>query len=106
LPFKSPFQPYGTYFTLCFIILLLLTNGFWLFFPGNFTASNFLTAYISIPLFLVLYGGHKMFHRTSWYRPISEIDLFSGLEEVEEITAADIKPVPKNWLERIWFWIC
>ncbi|KAF7592001.1 hypothetical protein BBP40_000781 [Aspergillus hancockii] len=106
LPFKSPFQPYGTYFTLFWIIMLLLTNGFWIFFPGNFTASNFLTAYISIPIFLVLYGGHKLVYHTPWYRPMPDIDLFSGLEEVEEVTATDVKPVPKNWLQRIWFWIC
>ncbi|KAM0424395.1 hypothetical protein ACHAPT_010315 [Fusarium lateritium] len=105
LPFTSPLQPYGTYFALVIFILLVLTNGFSVFFPGNFNVTDFLTAYLSILVFVILYFGHKAYFRTAWYKPIEDIDLFSGLEEVEAVTAADVDPKPKNLLQKLWFYI-
>jgi amino acid transporter len=41
-PYKTPFQPYTTWFALVLLVLLTITNGFQVFFPGNFTAASFL----------------------------------------------------------------
>ena len=108
LPFKSPLQPYGTYFALSIMLIATLTNGFWCFFPGEFNATSFLTSYISIPIFLAFYFGHKLFanRRGPWIKDISSLDVFSGLEEVAEVTENDVPPVPKNLLQKLWFWIC
>ncbi|KAK3196492.1 hypothetical protein K4F52_000374 [Lecanicillium sp. MT-2017a] len=107
LPFKSPLQPYSTYATLFLMSLVCITNGFAVFFPGNFKAANFVTAYVSFPIFLVLYFGHRFVARSKyWLVPVTEIDVFSGLEEVEEVTANDVPPVARNWLERFWYWLC
>lgn len=87
--------------------LVCITNGFAVFFPGNFKAANFVTAYVSFPIFLVLYFGHRFVARSKyWLVPVTEIDVFSGLEEVEEVTANDVPPVARNWLERFWYWLC
>lgn len=108
LPLKSPWQPYSTYFTLLMLGLLCITNGFAVFFPHNFNAAKFVTSYASFPIFIILYLGHRLFVRRQalWITPITELDVFSGLEEVEETTMNDVVPIPRNFLEKIWYWIC
>ena len=87
------------------LALLCLTNGFQVFFPGNFSAASFLAAYITLPLFLTLYFGHKIWARTPWIRPIETVDLWSGIEEADRQEEEDIPYIPRNMLERIWAWI-
>lgn len=69
--------------------------------------ATFITSYISFPLFLAIYLGHILFYdKGAWIRPGSDLDVFGELEEVEEITANDVPPVPRNFLEKVWLWIC
>lgn len=104
-PYKSPLQPYATYYALAFLIVLTLTNGFQVFFPGKFTASSFLAAYITLPIVIVLYLGHKIWFRTPLYLRVHEIDVYSGREEADRLEELDVPPIPRNVLEKIWFWI-
>ena len=47
--------------------LFILVNGFAVFF--EFNASDFLVAYINIPLFAGLYIGWKVYKRTKIWKP-------------------------------------
>ncbi|KAF2750796.1 amino-acid permease inda1 [Sporormia fimetaria CBS 119925] len=105
LPYRTPFQPYLVYFILGLISILTLTNGFHVFFPQNWSAANFLAAYITLPAFLLLYFGHKIMYRTKFAIPISQIDVTTGVKEMDELCANDVDPVPKNFLQKIWYWI-
>lgn len=107
LPYKTPFQPYLTYFILGVVSLLTLTNGFQVFTKGRWAVSDFLAAYITIPIFLVLYFGHKIWFRTPFFIRVQHIDVMSGKREMDELCKNDISgaPVPKNIWQKIWFWI-
>ncbi|KAL2861716.1 amino acid permease/ SLC12A domain-containing protein [Aspergillus pseudodeflectus] len=105
LPFKTPWQPYGSYYVIFLVSILTLTNGYAVFFPGNFNASDFLVAYIVIAVFIVLYAGHKIWYRTPWITKVSEIDIFSGKEEIDRLCENDLERNPRNWMEMIWWWI-
>ncbi|CZR63203.1 probable proline-specific permease (proline transport protein) [Phialocephala subalpina] len=105
LPYKTPFQPYATYFTLLIISLLTLTNGFQVFWPNKFYASDFLAAYITLPIFLVLYFGHKAFCKTPWAIKLEDIDCLTGKKEMDELAEMEMERVPKNLLQKIWFWL-
>lgn len=105
LPFKTPFQPYATWFILGLVTLLTLTNGFQFFVPRLWNYKDFLAAYITIPAFLLLYLGHKAFFRGRWSIPALEIDVITGKKEMDDLTAADVEPVATNWWQRVWFWI-
>lgn len=83
VPFKTPFQPYGCYYSMTFITILCITNGYAVFF--DFNIGDFIAAYITLPIFFLLYFGHKLWYRNwKWYYPVEEIDVFTGLEEVEK----------------------
>ncbi|KAK0632664.1 amino acid permease/ SLC12A domain-containing protein [Immersiella caudata] len=103
LPFKTRGQPYATWFVLFVVSILTITNGFQTFGPFNY--KDFLAAYITIPAILILYLGHKIVHRTPWLRPAAEIDVITGKKEMDDLCEADEERVPKNWLQKVWFWI-
>jgi len=105
LPFKTPFQPYATWIALFVLTILTLTNGFHVFFPKNWSAANFLAAYITLPIFLALYVGHKALRRTPFAIKVSEIDIMTGKKEMDELSASYTEPVPKNWLHKVWLWV-
>jgi amino acid transporter len=107
LPYRTPFQPYLTYFILGVVSLLTLTNGFQVFVPANWSVSDFLAAYITIPIFFVLYAGHKIYFRTAFAIKVENIDVTTGVREMNELCKDDISgaPVPKNVWQKIWYWI-
>ena len=98
------------------LVLLCLTNGFQVFFPGNFSVKSFLAAYITLPLFFALYLGHKLWARTPWMRSIEAVDVWTGKEEadrqeeedreaLEDLDATTPTSNPRTVLRRIWLWI-
>ncbi len=108
LRFRAPLQPYATYFALFAVIIITITNGYAVFVNHQFTASSFIAAYITLPIFIVLYVGHKIFAKSARRGvciPINEIDVFTGKEECDAEEAATPERIPRNIGERIWFWI-
>ncbi|KAF9287725.1 hypothetical protein BGZ88_008483 [Linnemannia elongata] len=103
LPYRTALQPYATYFTLVIVSLLTLTSGFQTFMPFN--AKDFIATYITIPVFLAFYLGHKLYHRTPLYIPVEQIDAITGKKEMDELEAMGEERVPRNLLEKIWFWL-
>ncbi|KAL2823448.1 amino acid permease/ SLC12A domain-containing protein [Aspergillus cavernicola] len=82
-PYASKLQPWGMWIALPLAVFLVLINGFTSFFPSNWSASTFFTAYIGVPAFLVLYAGHRIvFWRDPWAWGSGEVDLRTGLEEI------------------------
>ncbi|KOS16760.1 putative proline-specific permease [Escovopsis weberi] len=104
LPFKAPMQPFLAYFSVVFCLVVALFNGFDAFFPGNFSAKTFVPPYVDIPIFLCLFFGYKFAKRTRFVR-LSEMDIWSGKSEIDQLESTWVSPKPRNWLERIWFWI-
>ncbi|PYH83335.1 hypothetical protein BO82DRAFT_353028 [Aspergillus uvarum CBS 121591] len=99
-PYASRLQPYGMWFGLVGSVFLMLINGFTCFFPSEWSASNFFTAYIGIPAFVLLYVGHRVVFRSDpWAWKPSEVDLVSGLQEILE---AERPPRPREtWAQKL-----
>ncbi|KFZ22945.1 hypothetical protein V502_02581 [Pseudogymnoascus sp. VKM F-4520 (FW-2644)] len=99
-PFHSRLQPLGSWITGVAFTILCLANGFTVFWPSKWAASSFLTAYIGVPLFIVIYLVHRIYYWCDkWAIPVEAVDLTTGLDEIE---ASELPlPEPKNWFEKI-----
>lgn len=105
-PFKTAFQPYASYITFFIVSLLTITNGFTVFVGGSFNAGDFVAAYVTLPIFAALYFGHKAWTKNwKFVYPVEEVDVFTGLDEVERVEALYPEREPRNWLEKFWFWV-
>lgn len=103
VPYKTKFQPYGAYFVIVLIFLVTLTNGFTVFF--EFNTADFVAAYVTFPIILSLYFGHRIYSifwlgRKRWLIPLSEID-FTKVSLVEYQETQYEQRIPKHWWEKI-----
>jgi len=96
LIYYSSLQPWLGYWGVFWNTLFILINGFSVFFA--FDASDFLTAYINIPLFFALYFGWKIYKKTKIWKT-SEMDFWTGIPTVEETESEEVPP--RNFGERI-----
>lgn len=101
LIFKSPFQPYTAWFSFWFFAIIILFNGFDAFAP-KFDKDSFVTDYVGIPIYFALFFGWKLIKRTKWRNP-AEADIHTGKAALDAIEWPT--QVPRNWVERVWFWI-
>jgi len=91
----NPLQPWLSYWGVFWIVIFILTTGFYTFFPGRFNASDFLTSYLCIPIFGGLYFGYKIVYRTRIWKT-NEMDFWTGIPSVEE-TEGDYVPPSTFW---------
>lgn len=98
LVFRSPWQPYLAWIALAFFSMIILFNGFYVFLKGNWEITDFLTAYIGIPIYALLFFGWKIGKRTRLI-PAAEADIFTGKAALD----AEVWPEQKarNWLEKV-----
>ncbi|GAC94207.1 amino acid transporter [Pseudozyma hubeiensis SY62] len=93
LPYRAALQPFCGWWTVCTTFIVMLFSGWSVFLNGNWSVSDFVTNYIPIPLFLVLYGGNWYFNRNNGaHIPSSEVDLTTGLREILEAEVPEEKP--------------
>lgn len=102
--YRRKFSIFGAWACLVFFSIITLTNGYAVFF--DFDVSDFIAAYITIPIILVLYFGHAIVTKNwKFFAPPEEIDCTTGLTEIEAEHAEYVKPIANNFLQRMWYWI-
>ncbi|CDH13147.1 probable Proline-specific permease [Zygosaccharomyces bailii ISA1307] len=86
LPFKPWGQPWMAIWSLTIVSIITITNGYQTFIPRFWNVSDFIAAYITLPIFLVLWLGHKLWFRgwRQWWYPVDQIDVLTGIPETEE----------------------
>ncbi|KAF7905293.1 uncharacterized protein EAF01_005814 [Botrytis porri] len=91
LAYVAPLGIYGSYGALVFCILIAFFKGFALFCykktaPAGttpvFDHSTFITTYLAIPLYIIMYFGYKYSMKTKILSPV-EADLFSGKARID-----------------------
>ena len=111
--YVAPFGLFGTYFALCFCIVIAIFKNFDVFVHvkgreggEKFDYKNFITGYLGIPLYLIMIAGYKLFTRTPGWTPLNA-DLFTGKDvidrEEEEFLAQKAmnrKRRPGGWFYR------
>lgn len=93
LAYVAPFGIVGSYVALAFCILIVFTKNYDVFTHskkwGNFDYKNFITAYLGIPLYLILIFGYKFVTKCKGVKP-EEADLWTGKEQIDREEAAFI----------------
>ncbi|CDO72292.1 hypothetical protein BN946_scf184970.g144 [Trametes cinnabarina] len=123
---RAPCQPYLAYYAFSLCILVLMTNGWAVFVHSGWRigkvlgpdvmgdavpqydaaeketnpVSQFLSAYVPIPFFLLLTFGYKLIKQT---RMLSLDEMVFDRGTVPPLTGDE--DVPKNWLERFLQWL-
>jgi amino acid transporter len=106
LPYRNTImQPWGAWFAMVFFTILTFINGFTVFWPQNWSIASFFTAYVGIPIPIIIYLVHKMFwaRHDDWAREPMSVDLVSGLDEVMT-TSKPKKPYTKwyHYFKVLW----
>lgn len=106
LIFRSPLQPYTAWFSFIFFAIITLFNGFYVF-PSatrKFNVDDFITAYVGIPIYFGLYLFWKILKRTKFVKA-SEADIHTGKAALDAADAHWPERRPRNFIERVWFWV-
>lgn len=102
--FKPVLQPYTAWFALIFFAIIIIFNGFPVFTHGNWSINDFLTAYIGTAIYFGLYLFWRLIKwKQCRFIPSHEADVWSGKAALDAEVWPDVQP--RNFLERIWFWI-
>ncbi|MCJ1283022.1 hypothetical protein MMC26_002349 [Xylographa opegraphella] len=93
LPFKAMWYPYGTYAALAANIFLIFFQGYTAFLTP-FSATDFVTNYILLPVFVLLVLGYKYWKRTKWVR-LEDMDIWSGRRA--ELEGGELEKSGRLW---------
>ncbi|KAJ7778864.1 amino acid permease/ SLC12A domain-containing protein [Mycena olivaceomarginata] len=63
--YYNRWQPFPAYWALIWSIIIILFNGWPVFLKGAWKSTDFVIAYINIPIFVVLYGAYKIIRKSS-----------------------------------------
>lgn len=86
LPWKSRFGTVGAWWIIFVISCVLLFSGWPVFKKGNWSTANFFGNYLPLLIFTCVFAAFK-FGTKSKFVQAKDMDLTSGLEEVERRTA-------------------
>lgn len=95
LPWKAPLQPYAAWAACIAFSVILITGGFAVFIKGNWTAEGFVSAYLDIPIILILYFGYKFARKTKMVS-LDEMPLKHFLQIYRDNPEPEPVP-PKGW---------
>lgn len=80
LVFKGAYMPYAAWYALGCICVILILNGFQVFF--NFCWQDFLASYLSLIIFAVLWGWFQYYNGGPLLIPLDQIDLWTGSDKI------------------------
>lgn len=102
LPYSSRLQPFAAWWAISASLLTLLFSAWEVFLRDNWSTATFMTNYLPVMLFPVLYTIAKIWKRVPLVKP-DEMDFHSGMAEIEAMTHADVPP--RNFVEAFWMWL-
>ncbi|KAF9229501.1 hypothetical protein BS17DRAFT_723335 [Gyrodon lividus] len=102
LPYYTRIQPFAAWYACIATLVICLFNGWSVFLKGEWNAATFVTSYLPLALFPILYVGSRLYYRIPPVKP-HEMDFVSDLAQIEADEVED--PPPKNKMEAFWRWL-
>ncbi|KAE8360340.1 amino acid permease/ SLC12A domain-containing protein [Aspergillus caelatus] len=104
LPYQSLGQPYVAYTALVCTVVMTFVGGYEVFLPGKWDIPTFFFSYTMIGVFPIIFFGWKLWHKTHVRKP-EEIDLKTGLDEIDEYERNHVSLPASNIFSRFADWI-
>lgn len=82
LPYHSVLQPYAAYWGAFWVTLIILFADWSVFLKGNWDHASFITNYLPVPVFFILYFGYKFTMKTKIVSA-SEMDFSTGVTSLK-----------------------
>lgn len=101
--YETPLGVGGSWFGLCFCVLIAFTKNFGAFVyqgTSKFDYEQFITGYIAILTFLIFFFGYKLAYETKAVGPM-EADLYSGLAGWNFMRLNSLLLRPRDWRTRV-----
>ncbi|KAG6845970.1 hypothetical protein H0H87_011018 [Tephrocybe sp. NHM501043] len=109
MPFASKLQPYAALYALTSCILIcyglnpvMQTSGWQVFLKGKWATDTFVTNYLPLAGFPILYIGNKLVTKKPTVNP-KDMDFETDIKEIEADTY--VEPPPRNKFEAFWQWL-
>ncbi|KAF8649785.1 hypothetical protein AX16_005551 [Volvariella volvacea WC 439] len=102
LPFASRLQPFAAIYALIMTFVICFFSGWAVFLEGRWATDTFVTNYLPLISFPLIYIGAKFFYRQPWVKS-TEMDFVSNIAQIEAETYDE--PPPKNKIEAFWRWL-
>ena len=107
IAFRAPFGTPGSIGALIFCIIIALTKSYDVFTHnpkwGKFDYKTFITAYLGIPLYLMLIFGYKVFMGSKRVKP-HDADLWTGKDEIDREEAEYVAAMANREPVGGWFY--
>jgi len=102
LPFAPRVQPFAAWWCVCGTAFVLLFSAWDVFLEGNWSSILFVTHYVPIVLFPILYVAAKLIGCV----PTVKADKMDFVADAAEFDAMIFdRPEPRNRLEAFWMWL-
>lgn len=101
LPFKAKFMPWGAYYAAIFVTLIIIFQGYAVFF--SFTVADFFAAYISVMIMMALWLICQLVIKGPLLLSLDDVDIDTDRREIDAIIWDD--EVPKNLWEKVWLYL-
>ncbi|KAG6911818.1 hypothetical protein DXG01_000065 [Tephrocybe rancida] len=85
LPFASRLQPYAAWYAMIFCILICFTSGWKVFLKGKWATDTFVTNYLPLAGFPILYIGAKLVTKKPVIKA-KDMDFVTNIKEIEADT--------------------
>jgi len=102
LPYYHKYQPFAAWYAVCSISFIMLLSGWAVFLRGNWHISTFITNYLALFLFPILYLGARIYYQEGPKKPL-EMDFITNINEIEADTYDELPP--RNIAEAFWQWL-
>ncbi|KAJ7185208.1 amino acid permease/ SLC12A domain-containing protein [Mycena filopes] len=96
------FQPYPAYWSLAWSIIIILFNGWAVFIRGHRNVSDFIIAYINLPIFGLLYVVYKVVCKSKTVAP-EDMDFHSNVPPPETVDFDESEPTTVGG--KLWAWL-
>ncbi|KAI0032175.1 amino acid permease [Vararia minispora EC-137] len=99
LPYYTNLQPFAAWYSVFGTLIICIFSAWSVFLKGHWDTATFVTNYLPLALFPILYLGARFWLRVKLVQP-SQMDFLSGLDEI--IADEQDDPPPKNLWEKFW----